>query len=132
MLRMPHLLQLFSICHQIFCCVCDHGCRNKGPHCKINVCMCNFLLNNYQSSLHFKILMKWRGGKLKWSVLSHIGFPSQVVLTQNIGNYFEFCQEKVSVPCFNNSTDTENNILCFFCLLWSTWHKYEPKMTFWI
>jgi len=41
-------------------------------------------------------------------------FPtSQVALTQNMGNYFEFCQEKVSVSCFNNSRDTENNMLCF-------------------
>jgi hypothetical protein len=52
------------------------------------------------------------GGLLKRSVLlSHTGFHSQIVLTKNMGNYFEFCQEKVSVTCFNNSRDTENNIL---------------------
>lgn len=58
----------------------------------------------------------WGGGvgMLKWSVLlSHTGFHSQLVLTQNMGNYFDFCQEKVSVPRFNNCRDTENNIECF-------------------
>jgi hypothetical protein len=69
-----------------------------------------------------------RGGREHKSplLLSHTGSHSQVVLTQKMGSYFEFCQGRVSVLYFNSCRYPQNNIFYFSIYFEANETKYAP------